>query len=102
MTLARRIGGAVRVVGVLLFIGGIAAGCYEGFKWLRTGRSTPVLLENVVVGPLPASMEGWIRQPDSWIGLHRIAVWVLDIPVWAVVIMVGFLVLLAAGAPRRA
>lgn len=92
---------AVRLVGVAIFLASLCLGAYAGFRWLRTGSTGTAVLADVVVPELPAAVRTWVREPDSWFGLHRFVVWVVEIPVFAAGGFVGFLLLLGTGTGRR-
>lgn len=91
----------LRLCGTALFLTGVAVGCYSGLQWLQTGRADPTLIQDVVTSRLPDGVQGWIAGPRSWYGLHRLALWVLRIPLFASVAFTGFLILLAGTASRR-
>jgi len=92
---------AVRLLGVAIFVASLCLGAYAGVRWLRTGSTGSGVLADVVVPELPAAARTWVREPDSWFGLHRFVVWVVEIPVFAAGGFVGFLLLLASGTGRR-
>jgi len=86
---------------MVLFLTGIAMGCYAGLRWLQTGHGDPTLIEDVIVANLPDPAQAWIVRPRSWLGLHRVVVWGLRIPLYASVAFGGFLILLASTASSR-
>ena len=86
---------SARLLGLLMFVTGVALGCYVGLRWLQTGRVEATLIEDVVVAKLPDDVRSWVAHPRSWYGLHRLTVWILRIPLFASVAFSGFLVLLA-------
>jgi hypothetical protein len=92
---------AVRLLGGVIFVASLCMGAYAAFLWLRTGATGSALLADVVAPRLPAEARAWLREPGSWFGLHRFAVWVVRIPVFAASGFVGFLLLLATGTGRR-
>jgi len=91
----------VRLIGMAMFLTGLAMGCYAGLRWLETGHSTATLINDVVAAQLPDRAQAWIARPRSWYGLHRVVVWVLRIPLFASVAFSGFLILLASTASGR-
>ena len=42
--------------------------------WLRTGEWLGLSLATVIaiMAPTGSDMANWVRNPDAWIGLHRI------------------------------
>lgn len=91
----------VRLIGMAMFLTGLAIGCYAGLRWLQVGHGDLMLLSDVIVEYLPDRAQTWIIRPRSWFGLHRIVVWVLRIPMFASMAFVGFLLLLASTASGR-
>jgi len=92
---------AVRLLGGAIFVASLCMGAYAAFEWLRTGATGSPLLADAVVPRLPLDARAWLREPASWFGLHRFAVWVVQMPVFAASGFVGFLLLLATGTGRR-
>jgi len=92
---------AVRLLGAVIFVGSLGMAAYAAFMWLRTDATGSPLLADVVMPRLPAEARAWMREPGSWFGLHRFAVWVVQMPVFAASGFVGFLLLLATGTGRR-
>ena len=90
-----------RLIGMAMFLTGLAMGCYVGLRWLQTGLGDATLIQDVVVEKLPDPAQAWIVRPRSWYGLHRVVVWVLRIPLFASVAFSGFLILLASTASGR-
>lgn len=84
-----------RLLGLVVFTTGIVLGCYAGLHWFRTGQFGAALIEDVVVAKLPNDARLWIGHPRSWYGLHRFVMWVLRIPLFALLAFTGFLILLA-------
>ena len=85
-----------RLLGLVTFLAGVILGCYVGLHWLQTGRLEATLLEDVVLARLPDDAQSWVAHPRSWFGLHRFAMWILRIPLFASVAFGGFLILLAS------
>jgi hypothetical protein len=91
----------VRLLGGAIFVASLGLGAYAGFQWLQSGATGGALVADLVVPEMPAGARAWLREPDSWFGLHRFAVWVVRMPVFAASGFVGFLLLLATGKGRR-
>lgn len=91
----------VRLLGLMMFMTGVVLGCYAALHWFQTGRVDAALIEDVVVAKLPNATRAWIAHPRSWLGLHRLALWVLRIPLFASVGFSGFLILLGTATRRR-
>jgi hypothetical protein len=88
----------LRLIGTILFVAGVLLGAYAAFEWLKTGHTDAVLVEDVLLARLPELIRSWIAHPRSWHGLHRVAMWLLRIPVFATIGFGGFLILLASTA----
>jgi hypothetical protein len=86
---------SARLLGLVMFVAGIMLACYVGLRWLQTGRVEATLIEDVVLAKLPDDAQAWVAHPRSWYGLHRFALWILRIPLFASVAFSGFLILLA-------
>ena len=84
-----------RLLGLVMFVTGLILGCYVGLLWLQSGRVEATLIEDVVLARLPDDAQAWVAHPRSWYGLHRFAMWILRIPLFASVAFGGFLILLA-------
>ena len=91
----------LRLIGLGLFLGGIARGAYALLRWLQTGLNDPPVLNQVVYPLLPAGTLNWLMNPSSWFGLRYVLVWALDIPIFAWMILAGIVVLLVAPPSRR-
>jgi len=86
---------------MVVLLGGIGMACYAGWRWLQTGQSDSALIAEVVTPWLAADARAWLARPNAWFGAHRLAAWVLQIPVFALVTFVGFLLLLVSVGDRR-
>jgi hypothetical protein len=84
-----------------MFLIGVAMGCYAGWQWLQTGSTNAMEIIDALGAQLPDGAQTWLTRPRSWFGLHRLAVWVLHIPVFASVAFAGFLILLTSTASGR-
>jgi len=90
-----------RLLGMAIFVTGLVMGCYAGFRWLQTGHSDATLIQDVILAKLPDRAQAWVARPESWYGLHRVMLWVLEIPLFASLAVGGFLILLAGTASGR-
>jgi hypothetical protein len=86
---------------MIVLLAGIGMGCYAGLRWLQTGSSDSSVLADLVTPTLPAAARTWLAEPRSWYGAHRLAVWVVQIPVFAAVGFAGFLLLLVSVPDRH-
>jgi hypothetical protein len=80
------------IIGVLFFAGALAL--TEAVKlWLRTGLWAPYTLR-ALWGFAMDSTPGdrWLQHPEDWIGLHRIVVYILDLPLYAVLLFSSLVV----------
>ena len=64
---------------------------WQVMTWLKTGvwpamPTGDYLFTTQILGSQACA---WIAQPDSWQGLHRIVVGLLDYPLWLSTFMVG-------------
>lgn len=90
-----------RFLGMVVLLAGIGMACYAGWRWLQTGQSDSAVIAEVVNPWLPAGTRGWLAKPNSWFGAHRLATWLVQIPVFALVTFLGFLLLLVSVGDRR-
>ena len=88
----------VAAIGLILFLAGAAIGAYDGVKWLRTGQSRPVLVEQVVGRRLPPRLTRWLAHPGSWLGARDVVLWILHVPLFAFALFLGFVILVASTA----
>jgi hypothetical protein len=75
--------------GGLLGSGGLILFGLQVFWWLQSGYWTPFPLFDVVVAYGPRSLANWLTDPTSWLGLHRIIAFVLDVSLALTMIVVG-------------
>ena len=99
-------GGMAVLSASLVFFSGFFLLGYQAFLWLKNGTWTEfpliVAFDYLFQG---TALQTWVNDPDSWYGLHLIAVWVLEnIPLSLTLIMdgalmvLGFLAVMMAGA----
>ena len=70
-----------------VFAMGIGLAVYAGIQWLQTARWQPLTLSGLLTS-WPGTRE-WIDHPRTWLGLHRIFMWVRGIPLFVIVTLVG-------------
>ena len=83
-------------IGAAVFLAGVALGAYTALQWLRAGRAQQMLVQDAIGGFLPLELRRWIAHPESWYGLRDIIVWIDQIPLFAALLFVGFVILLAS------
>ena len=63
---------------------------YQIYAWLKSGTWFSLNLF-LAVPYLPKSISDWILYPDSWIGVHKVVVYVLEeTPISFAVFLLGF------------
>jgi len=78
------------VLGILLIIAGFIVIGFQVIAYLLYGDwiELPLLF---LASFGPDSFVGWIANPTSWIGLHKIIFWVLDFtPISVLLILIGW------------
>jgi hypothetical protein len=83
---------AWRAFGVIVLSAGLGLAAYAGVEWLQTARWQPLTIN----GALAASptTRNWVDHPRSWVGLHRVVVPTLRVPVYLIVTLVGVALLI--------
>lgn len=81
-TCRRRADFFLTTAGVILYVailGGIIGAVFEFARWLQSGKWDPV-----TIWPLARMVidSDWLSAPTSWLGLHKIVVWCLDLPLF--------------------
>ena len=64
-------------VGYLLFIGGIGIVGWQVFIFLKVGQWVEVPLFSIAF-LAPNSIQSWLNDPTTWLGLHKIVMGVLE------------------------
>lgn len=67
------LGGLLMVVPFVLLM-------YQGYLWLKMGHWTPYSTGKILIPILPDSFLSWLTT-DSWVGLKKIIMEVMDIPI---------------------
>ena len=90
---------SIAVFGSMILLAGIGLLSYQSLLWLQSGVWTEYpllsvfsfLFENTV-------LHQWIIKPESWIGMQKLLLWVLEsIPVSLALIVPGFSITIMAG-----
>lgn len=80
--------GIVVLVGALFVIAGLGIVAFQAYGYLRTGEWGSVSIFNVVSPYWP-----WLINPQSWFGLHKIAIQAFNImPLSLALVVIGWLV----------
>lgn len=80
--------GIIVFAGVLVALGGIGVLGFQGYGFLKTGDWPSMSMLRVAYPYVE-----WLRDPQSWYGLHKIASGFLAIvPAWLALIVTGWLV----------
>ena len=82
----------VRVAGLAVFLAGVGFVAYAGVQWLQTAQWHPLTVGGTLDSWL--TTRNWIAHPQSWRGLHRIVVWAIRVPVYAIGMVFGAVILL--------
>lgn len=85
-------------------LGGILIVLFQGVNWLKTGNWRPVtLLEGLLVTAdsllsahwfqalIDTRTVRWLVSPSSWLGFHRILLWILEAPLSLFMVVGGLL-----------
>jgi len=65
--LRRFVFGVVALVGLLVALAGLAVLAYQVYFYLRNGQWLPVSVMSAAAPHVP-----WLRDPRSWVGLHKL------------------------------
>ncbi|MFT4578767.1 MAG: hypothetical protein ACI9UO_001592 [Nitrospinales bacterium] len=91
---------SVAVFGGMILLAGIGLLSYQSFLWLQSGVWTeyPMLtVFNFLFENTP--LHQWIVTPESWIGMQKLLLWVLEsIPVSLALMVPGFSITIMAGS----
>jgi hypothetical protein len=92
-----------RLVGYFSFLGGLLIMApfvllmYQGYLWLKTGHWIPYSTGKIFIPILPDSFLSWLST-DSWVGLKKIIMEVMDIPIGIFSFVFGIGVVLSSFA----
>ena len=87
-----------RTFALLVLLAGFGFTVTAAIGWLQTAHWNPLTVGEGL-SSLPTVRE-WIAHPKSWIGLHRIVSWVLRVPVYLLITLVG-VALTVMSAPEQ-
>lgn len=74
--------GPVAMVLGLLLLASIGIPVYQTFNYLKTGIWSPMPIGLLVLEMPPSSeFRQWYLYPQSWFGLHKMVLWILDLPI---------------------
>jgi len=78
------------ILGIFVGLGVIA---WQFLNFLKWGEwpSRSIWAAVVYVLPPDEFRDWWIYHPGSWVGLHKVFTWFLDLPLWLGPILVGLL-----------
>ena len=85
---------AFRAFSLSVLLTGIGFAAYAGVQWLQTAHWQPL----TVTGALNSSptTRDWVAHPRAWLGLHRVIMWVRNVPVYLIVTLVGAALVVAS------
>jgi len=80
------------VLGILLLLATFAIVGFQVIFYLYRGEWIALpLMRFVELGP--GGLHGWVLQPGSWYGLHRLIVWTLKMPTAFMTFALGYLLI---------
>jgi hypothetical protein len=87
-----------RTFALMVLVVGLAFTALAAIGWLQTAHWKPLTVGEAL-STLPAVRE-WLAHPRSWIGLHRIVSWLLRVPLFLLLTVIG-VGLAAMSAPKQ-
>jgi hypothetical protein len=84
--------GIFYLMGISLILTSLGVVCFQLFLYLYKGGWTSIQLQSVLAFA-PYDLYAWVVEPTSWLGLHKIVKWVLDIPMAFFCFIVGYLLM---------
>lgn len=82
--------GIFYLIGLLLVLTCIAILGYQGFMYLYQGGWMPLSLR-YFLSYTPYEFYAWVLTPESWIGLHKLVSWTLNVPLSLFSFLTGYL-----------
>jgi hypothetical protein len=76
-----------RALSWAVFLIGLGLAAYAGVQWLQTAHWQPLTVDRALTGW--SATHDWMAHPHSWYGLHEIIAWVLHVPLFVIVTLVG-------------
>ena len=61
----------------------------DAYAWAQTGTWTTEAAWVLVELVSGSKLEAWLVTPQTWLGLHPIASWALDVPLWLGLLFAG-------------
>jgi hypothetical protein len=71
----------------MVLLGGLAFTLIAAVGWLQTAHWKPLTVGEGL-SSVPAFRE-WMVHPRSWLGLHRIVSWIVRVPLFLLLIVIG-------------
>jgi hypothetical protein len=87
-----------RTGALLILITGLAFAALAAIGWLQTAQWKPATVGEVLSGWF--GLREWIARPRAWLGLHRIVSWIVRVPVFLLLTILG-VALAAISAPKK-
>jgi hypothetical protein len=85
---ARRLGIILfRTLSLAVFSCGVALAAWAGVQWLQTAHWQPLTI-NQALASWPTT-RNWLNHPQTWLGLHRLVLKALRVPVFLPLTLVG-------------
>lgn len=84
--------GIFYLIGLALVLISIGIVCFQTFNYLYRGGWSALPLRKFLAYA-PDQLYLWIVEPTSWIGLHNVVYWLLDMPLSFVCLVAGYLVI---------
>jgi hypothetical protein len=96
----QRLGGILwRVFGLVVLSAGLGLAGYAGVRWLQTAHWQPLTINGALA--IWPTTRNWVAHPRSWVGLHRVVVWTLRVPVYLIVTLLGVALLIVSDPLTR-
>ena len=92
----RLIATLVGAFSLAVLLTGIGLAGYAGVRWLQTAHWQPLTVNGLLTA-WPTTHD-WVAHPRAWVGLHRVIMWVRNVPVFVIVTLLGG-VLVAVSPP---
>jgi hypothetical protein len=89
----------VRAFSFAVFLAGMVLAAYAVVQWLQIGHWQPLTINGALASW--TMTRNWLAHPYSWLGLHRVVVWTLRVPVFLIVTMLGAALLIVSDPLTR-
>ena len=76
-----------RTFSLAVFSAGVALLVLAGVQWLQTAHWQPLTINQALAG-WPTT-RNWLEHPHAWLGLHRLVLKVVRVPVFLIVTLTG-------------